>query len=244
MIVYAPSLAGDAARSLSVIHAMERACPGLRLEWQVSDEGQLLPVGPHDAWVAKGRADGPGFSMLCNGDEHQPITIAGWDRPAGVPAGRQPQFEVHAALPLDKEGGVDAERVLESIADAAHAFWGHATPFLSGLDIARQTRNGRTDSAAPPRGLPALRPPRDIHSPEIPHRLGWVNFWSEATVHALGFPDPFRDAELLSRSRRTARGGWIVRLSSNPLDLDDSVHLDALVRTYERFPWIGGRSSP
>jgi hypothetical protein len=29
-----------------------------------------------------------------------------------------------------------------------------------------------------------------------------------------------------------------------PLDLDDPAHLDALLRVYERFPEIGGRSTP
>lgn len=57
-------------------------------------------------------------------------------------------------------------------------------------------------------------------------------------------PDPARDANLLSRSRRTATGGWIVRLTDAPLDLDNPAHLDALMRAYERFPAIGGRSAP
>ncbi|HYO74656.1 MAG TPA: DUF5953 family protein [Archangium sp.] len=37
----------------------------------------------------------------------------------------------------------------------------------------------------------------------------------------LAFPDPSRDAELLSRARRTATGGWVVRLTDAPLDLDN-----------------------
>ncbi len=60
----------------------------------------------------------------------------------------------------------------------------------------------------------------------------------------IGFPDPARDADLPSRSRRTATGGWVVRLTDAPLDLDNSAHLDALKRAYERFPKIGGRSTP
>jgi len=94
----------------------------------------------------------------------------------------------------------------------------------------------------PPRGLPALRFPDSIRSPEIPRRLGWLNYWSAAAARAIGFPDPARDAELLPRSRRTATGGWVVRLTDAPLDLDNPAHLDALKRAYERFPEIGGRS--
>jgi hypothetical protein len=83
-----------------------------------------------------------------------------------------------------------------------------------------------------------------MRSPEIPHRLGWLNYWSDAAARAIGFPDPARDAELLSRSRRTATGGWVVRLTEAPLDLDNPAHLDALKGAYECFPEIGGRSTP
>jgi uncharacterized protein (UPF0261 family) len=83
-----------------------------------------------------------------------------------------------------------------------------------------------------------------MRAPEIPHRLGWLNYWSGAAAQAIGFPDPARDAELLSRARRTVSGGWVVRLTDSPLDLDNPAHLDALLRAYERFPEIGGRSAP
>ncbi len=65
-----------------------------------------------------------------------------------------------------------------------------------------------------------------------------------AAAQAIGFPDLARDADLLSRSRRTASGGWVVQLTDAPLDLDNPAHLDALKRAYERFPEIGGRSAP
>jgi uncharacterized protein DUF5953 len=53
-----------------------------------------------------------------------------------------------------------------------------------------------------------------------------------------------RDAELLSRARRTTTGGWIVRLTETPLDLDNPAHLNAILRADERFPVVGGRSTP
>jgi hypothetical protein len=96
----------------------------------------------------------------------------------------------------------------------------------------------------PPRGLPALRFPDYIRAPEIPHNLGWLNYWSVAAAKAIGFPDPARDAELLSRARRTASGGWVVQLTDAPLDLDNPAHLGALKRAYERFPEVGGRAVP
>ncbi len=83
-----------------------------------------------------------------------------------------------------------------------------------------------------------------MRSPEIPHHLGWLNYWSPAAAEAIGFPDPARDVELLSRARRTPSGGWVVPLTDAPLDLDNPTHLDALKRAYERFPEIGGRTAP
>jgi hypothetical protein len=89
-----------------------------------------------------------------------------------------------------------------------------------------------------------LNLPWHIRSPAIPQYLGWLNYWSAASAQAIGFPNPARDADLLTRARRTAAGGWIVRLTDTPLDYDDPTHLDALKRAYERFPEIGGRSTP
>ncbi len=132
--------------------------------------------------------------------------------------------------------------MLESVAEGARAFWGHATPDGAALDIALQTSPTLEGPPSPPRGLPALKLSEDFPSPEIPHRLGWLNYWSAAAARVIGFPDPARDADLLSRARRTASGGWIVQLTEAPLDLDNPAHLDALLRAYERFPEIGGRA--
>jgi hypothetical protein len=92
--------------------------------------------------------------------------------------------------------------------------------------------------------LPALKLFEHISSPEIPYYLGWPNYWSAAAAQAIGFPEFARDAELLTRARRTASGGWVVQFTNAPLDLDNPAHLDALKRAYERFPEIGGRAAP
>ncbi|SDD41488.1 hypothetical protein SAMN04488504_101793 [Myxococcus virescens] len=88
-----------------------------------------------------------------------------------------------------------------------------------------------------------LNLPEKLPTPEIPSFLGWLNYWSTAAARAIGFPDPARDAELLTRARCTASGGWVVRLTDAPLDYNNPAHLEALKRAYERFPEIGGRSS-
>ncbi|QAT86226.1 hypothetical protein EJ065_4678 [Corallococcus coralloides] len=89
-----------------------------------------------------------------------------------------------------------------------------------------------------------LNLPQKSPRPETPYFLGWLNYWSAAAAEVIGFPDPARDAELLSRARRTPSGGWIVQLTETPLDYDNPLHVEALKRTYERFPEIGGREGP
>ncbi|ATB47523.1 hypothetical protein MYMAC_003137 [Corallococcus macrosporus DSM 14697] len=134
--------------------------------------------------------------------------------------------------------------VLEAVAEGARAFWGHATPDAASGDIAEQIAPTLEGPPSPPRGLPALKLFAHIRSPEIPYYLGWLNYWSATAAQAIGFPDLDRDEDLLSRARRTASGGWVVKLTDAPLDLDNPAHLDALLRAYARFPEIGGRSAP
>ncbi|NTX08566.1 DUF5953 family protein [Myxococcus sp. CA040A] len=243
LIVYAPPLADKDGRSLAIVQGMERALPGLRLEWRVSKEGQPLPLPQRDAWLTEATTKGK-FPLVCNGDERFPVTISGLQLLASLAPGGQPLLDVHAKLPLDETViGVSAN-VLEGVAEGAQAFWGHATPFRAGVEISRQTIDPVHKPGVPPRGLPALKFAVKVGSPVIPHHLGWINYWSPAAAHSIGFPDPARDAELLSRARHTAKGGWLVQLTEAPLDLDNPAHLDALLRAYERFPAIGGRAVP
>jgi hypothetical protein len=245
LIAYAPSLTRGDSRPLAVVHGMERAFPGLRLEWTISDTGQLVPLSQRDAWVAKGRRDGPGFPLVCNGgDTSSRVTISGWERPAGSSPGSHAQFEVHADLPWEATGVAVAADVLEAVAEGARAFWGRVEPEGVAVTVSEQFRHPGDDPHVPPKGLPSLKLPWELPAPEIPHCLGWLNYWSDAAARAIGFPDPARDADLLSRARRTATGGWVVQLIDAPLDLDNPAHLDALKRAYERFPEIGGRATP
>ena len=241
--VYSPTLAGDESRLVAAVHGLERAFPGLRLEWTVSDEQQLIRLSQRDTWLAQTWRGG-GIPFICNNDESYPVTMSTLELSARSGPGGQPLLDVHADLPLDSAVIAAAAEMLVAMAEGARALWGEATPFRTAVDIARQTSRTLAGPPSPPRGLPALKLPEEIRSPEIPHCLGWLNYWSDAAARAIGFPDSARDADLLARSRRTAAGGWIVRLTDAPLDLDTPAHLDALMRAYERFPEIGGRVTP
>ncbi|RYZ46054.1 MAG: hypothetical protein EOO72_02810, partial [Myxococcaceae bacterium] len=198
IIVYAPALLARDGRALAVVHGMERTLPGLRLDWEVSEDGRTVALPQRDTWLAERTRDG-GFPLVCNGDERFPVMIYGLQTPVRQAPGGQPLLDVHAELPLDEVVIAAAADVLGGVAEGARAFWGHATPSGAGVEIARQTRDPVHKPGGPPRGLPALKLPEKIRSPEIPHRLGWLNYWSAAAAHAIGFPDPPRDAELLSR---------------------------------------------
>lgn len=239
--IYAPALLDDGSRPVAVVHAMERVLPGLRLAWTVSESHQLMPLPQRDAWLAQARKGG-GFQLVCKNDESFPVTMFDLGLSATGP-GRQALFEVHAEVPLDTTVLTVAADMLAAVAEGGRALWGHATPFRASTEIAAQTVHPQMPET-PPRGLPALKLPEKIRSPEIPHRLGWLNYWSAAAARVIGFPDPARDADLLSRARRTAMDGWVVQLTDTPLDLDNPTHLGALQDAYERFPEIGARMAP
>jgi hypothetical protein len=241
--VYAPALTDGDKRSLAIVHGMERALPGLRLGWTMSEKEGLIALPHRDEWVANNRIDG-GFPFLCNDDDDRVVTLTGWENPNGLAVESPSHLQVYARLPRDAAGIAAAVNVLEAIGDTSRAFWGHLSPDRVMLAVADQIGPKLYGPANPPRGLPGLKFPRHIPAQEIPHYLGWLNFWSAAAAKAIGFPDPARDAGLLARARRTASGGWVVQLTDAPLDYDNPAHLDALKRAYERFPEIGGRAAP
>nr|WP_223646851.1 DUF5953 family protein [Corallococcus sp. EGB] len=239
--IHAPAMTGADSRPLKMVLGVERALSGTRLEWTVSDAQQLVRIAQRDTWLGMARSGG-GFQLVCNNDESRPVTLFGVAAPGSLGPGGHALLEVHAELPLVASGV--ALDLMENIAEAANGYWGHATPFDAAVEISRQVRDPVRKPGSPPRGLPALKLTEHLLSPEIPQHLGWLNYWSDAAARVIGFPDPARDAALLSRSRRTPSGGWVVPLTEAPLDYDNPEHIEALRRAYERFPVIGGRASP
>lgn len=244
--VFALARPDDEVRLVAAVHGLERALPGLRLGWTVTDAHDIIPLAQRDEWLARARREGE-IPFVCNNDESFPVTMSALEKPdilAAKGSEGPPMLDVHADLPLEATVIVAAVALLEGVAEGAQALWGHSTPFEASVEISSQTVHPWHKPGVPPRGLPALKFPHEIRLPEIPHCLGWLNYWSAAAARAIGFPDPSRDADLLSRARRTATGGWIVPLTDAPLDLDNPAHLEALLRAYERFPAVGGRAPP
>jgi hypothetical protein len=243
LTIHASALADADSRPITIARGMEQALPGLRLNWELSSTGQPIALKQRDNWLDASTLDGQ-FPILCNGDENYPIMLHGMKTLAGNAPGGQVLCTIHAQLPLDASTTTAATSILENIAEAASAFWGHLSQGGLGLKVSEQRRHSAKAPEHSPHGLPMLELPWKLSSPAIPSHLGWLNYWSEAAARAIGFPDPARDADLLSRARRTASGGWVVPITDTPLDFDIPAHLDALRRAYERLPVIGGRALP
>jgi len=65
-------------------------------------------------------------------------------------------------------------------------------------------------------------------------RLHWLNYWNDATARHLGFPDKTRDRPLEGLYERIP-GGWLVKLTPEPTDLDKPADRERLQWAYERF---------
>ena len=239
--VFAPALTSDDGRPLAAVEGMERALPGLRLAWRLSEAGRPIALPQREAWLAESAAGGE-FGLLCNGDESYPVTMDGQRLGPSDSPGGEPLLQVHAKLPQDEPVVAAAADMLEHVAEGVRARWGVMAPGPVRQVIAAQVGPKLGNPEGPPLGLPALKLPWNIRSPKVPRYLGWINYWSAAAAEAISFPDPSRDAELLARARRTASGGWVVSLTEAPLDLDNPAHHEALKRAYARFPAIGGRT--
>ena len=64
--------------------------------------------------------------------------------------------------------------------------------------------------------------------------LFWINYWSEATAERLGFPDAARDKPLQGLYERLP-GGWLIKLTPDPTDLDKPADHERLQWAYDRF---------
>ncbi|NRD62947.1 hypothetical protein HRD49_14450 [Corallococcus exiguus] len=75
MIVYAPASQGNDGRALAIVHGLERALPGLHLNWTSSEKEDLIPLSNRDEWVVANGLNGR-LPFLCNDDDNNLVTIS------------------------------------------------------------------------------------------------------------------------------------------------------------------------
>jgi hypothetical protein len=64
--------------------------------------------------------------------------------------------------------------------------------------------------------------------------LYWLNYWNEATAARYGFPNDSLDSPLQGLHEKLP-GGWLVRLTKEPADLDKPADLERFRWAYQRF---------
>ncbi|MEP6861394.1 MAG: DUF5953 family protein [Deltaproteobacteria bacterium] len=235
-LFYAPPLVDDDSRVFDIVTALEAAVPGIRLDHVVTRGGTARQLPDRDAFLRDVSARRE-FPVLFHGDEARHVGVGAHEQPGALMPGREVALEVWLSMPLSEALASLADAVGQ-IGNAARASWGAASPDAVAVTIALQTMFAGRPL---PAGLPGLLPPDKLRDAFVPHRLGWLNYWSERTAHELGFPDAARDADLLQRSQRVGKA-WVVRLTDEPLDLERDDHRALLRDIYDRFPAIGGRA--
>ena len=238
----------------SWVERIERACrvleerfPGERLYVEVRREQPSIELSNRRAYLRKKLRTKYRWFAIDNGKYVVGNGRTGW-RDQGyitvggrVSAAAEGLFRLHTIF---REAPWNVcEAILVALGDALEAYSAPLSPPETMVGLRRvQWRHG------PPQEIPNIDLPRlhnswygGLQHPAQPHILGWLNYWSRATCEYLGFPDPDRDQEILSRSYRTPGGAWLVKLSEDPLSLSRDDHVALLETAYARFDRLGVR---
>lgn len=87
--------------------------------------------------------------------------------------------------------------------------------------------------------LPHLKGPYYRTNSKTVTRLLWLNYWDAETAAYYGFPNPELDARLMPLAEQLPNGGWMFKLTEEPLDLQREDHREAVIWAYNRFKPIG-----
>jgi hypothetical protein len=74
-----------------------------------------------------------------------------------------------------------------------------------------------------------------------PHNFGWINYWSQEVAAYVGFPESAVGTMMAEHSYRTPAGAWLVKLSPEPFEERNPVHVQSLCAAYEAFPAVARR---
>src|SRR5262245_7268664 len=114
VVVQAEELLASDDRPLAAVRGLERAVPGLKMEWRISQDGKPIALPHRDVWLAEGLARGR-VQTLCNGDENYPITLGGLRDLAQ----ERPQWKLVAHFPVRGPALSAALDILEQVAEGA-----------------------------------------------------------------------------------------------------------------------------
>jgi len=149
--------------------------------------------------------------------------------------GRQRRLRFVLTIPItiaDRHG----EELIQVLGIRAQAWWGYlATPGLGVLAL-QQTRRPWGEPI-PPKGLPVLCGEEEMDVIVRPHQFGWLNYWSEeaAGLQGIAASGVRNGVEV----RKLDSGGWLIKLTDEPLDPDRADHFARLAGAYESFPGVG-----
>jgi len=236
----ASGLLVDDERPEAAARALDETWP-YRVHYEVGEPSEGAPLISHqhdrERWLRSSAMRGRIPLVTTSADEPTIAFSAHAYVGENSPYNR-PIIRALLEFPETEEFVAKTALVVERVGRALNAYWGKATPKPAGILLAKQ-RVHPGQKRVPPLGLPKLPGGIKLASTAVPHELGWINYWPAAAAALLGFPDGDRDAEWRRRATALDDGGWIVRLTDDPLDLDRPDHLDAVKRAYERFAEIG-----
>lgn len=90
--------------------------------------------------------------------------------------------------------------------------------------------------------LPKLMSPSTYSGPEVPAKLGWINYWSFPTMGKINPGNKVDLAKLKpSKMKRTAGGATTVQLTPFPLDVESPADLAVLSNWYSYLTVVGNR---
>jgi len=236
----APALSAQDDRAQRAASAGEGCWPESKLDQEVGEKHHRTILISHahdrDQWLATAAREGR-MPMLATSDK-EPLTLYGSNHKVHYRSGATMQFAAvsqYAARPATIQR---APELLAALGDALRAYWGMANAFETASRTGLQISPPGIDRTPPP-GLPRLRVMDELAGPDVPQRLGWINYWSAQAAARLRFPDPARDANWLPRSREVGSGAWLLQLTEEPLDLDRKEHVELLAAAYARFDAVG-----
>jgi Family of unknown function (DUF5953) len=237
LVAYAPPLTESDDRPIGLLQAIESVLPQDRMDYTISPEGTPIQVQDREAFL-RASALRREISLLCNGIEKRLVSVSGHSIAAVLAPARAPLLDVAIALPETPDYVHQSDELLFRACERLQAFWAVGSPNETAAIIGAQTVFPWIASQ-PPLGLPALLPPQQLTTALLPHRFGWLNYWSAETARALGFPDGGTNAHWFAGARRSTNGAWLLKLTELPLDLGAPQHLQRLKEAYDRFPKVG-----